>query len=277
MDLFDFDFSSDANKSKIIFFDTETTGANSDDQIIEIGAIVEDIDSNLVEYYDELCSTLNSKLISIEAMATHGIRNEDIEDKPSFESSKFWQNIKELNTKDNFFVAHNMPFDLARLEYYGFEPKAKLIDTLQCAKHLFEIDEIIRDYALPNYKLQTFRYILFSKEDEQFEANRFSLNIKAHSALSDVIILKMFFNELLKRVNKSNKLEALNYLVELSTKPVFVKKFAFGKYKGQNIANVAKKDRGYLEWLYRDMKKQKSAGESVDSNMFETLKHYLER
>jgi len=279
MNLFDFDFSNEDSKiSKIIFFDTETTGSSKDDQIIEIGAIIEDINGNLVEYFDELCSTTNNKLIHPEAMATHGIRNEDIKGLEPFVKSKFWKSIDKINKKSNYFVAHNLSFDLERLKFYGFSPKAKLIDTLQCAKHLFEVDEILGEweYALPNYKLQTFRYVLFSKEDENKEASRFNIDIKAHSALSDVVILKMFFNELIKRVAKKDKKEALEALVELTNKPILVKKFNFGKYKGKKIEEVLKEDRGYLEWLYKDMTKQLKKGERVDKNIYATLKHYLE-
>jgi DNA polymerase-3 subunit epsilon/exodeoxyribonuclease X len=278
MDLFDFDFGSEdrSNESKIIFFDTETTGANSDDEIIEVGAIVEDLDGNILEHYDELCSA--KKLIHPEAMATHGIRNEDIEGKPNFIDSNFWARIQELNSSNSYLVAHNLPFDLGKLEFYGFRANIKLIDTLQCAKHLFELGERLGEYEyeLPNYKLQTFRYILFSKRDEEIEANRFNIELKAHSALSDVVILKMFFNELAKRVEGANKEEILENLVELTKKPVLIKQFNFGKYKGKKIEDVLSIDRGYLEWLYNDMKKKKSANESVDENIFGTLKHYLE-
>ena len=278
MDLFDFDFSDQEAAAKLIFFDTETTGSSKDDQIIEIGAIITDINGNLIEYFDELCATEDGKLIHPEAMATHGIRNEDLEGKEPFTKSRFFNQLDRLNSKNNYFIAHNLPFDLERLKFYGFSPKAKLIDTLQCAKHLFEPQEILGEweYALPNYKLQTFRYILFSKEQEEAEAKKFNIDIKAHSALSDVIILKMFFNELIKRVNAKTKKEALEVLVELSSKPILIKKFNFGKYKGKKIEDVLIEDRGYLEWLYNDMKKKKSNGESVDSNMFNTLKHYLE-
>jgi len=280
MDLFDFDFSSDNKDSYgLIFFDTETTGSAKDDEIIEIGAIVEK--GQNITTYDELCGT--SKLIAVEAMVTHGIRNEDIKDKEPFNKSKFYSNLDGLNKEQNYFIAHNLPFDLERLKFYGFNPKAKLIDTLQCAKHLFELEEPLGylEYPLPNYKLQTFRYILFTPKQEQEEANRFNISIKAHSALSDVIILRMFFYKLLERLMqkypKLNKQEALDELVVLSKKPVLVKKFNFGKHKGKLIKDVLIEDRGYLEWLYNDMKKQLNSGGEVDENMFATLKVLLEQ
>ena len=284
MDLFDFDFSenSDGEKSKIILFDTETTGTNSDDQIVEIGAIIEDLDEAYEQYY-ELCATTDNKLIDINAMTVHGIRNEELKGKKPFEQSDFYKRMQELNTNTNYLVAHNLPFDLARLEYYGFRAKCKLIDTLQCAKHLFELGEVLGEweYALPNYKLQTFRYILFNKEQEDSVAKKYGVDIQAHNAIGDVVILKMFFDVLIERVQKLNpnfdKQDALNELVELSSKPVLVKTFNFGKYKGKLLKAVLEIDRGYLEWLYRDIKKKKNSGEEIDENMYHTLKRLLEQ
>lgn len=285
MDLFDFDFSKEEDKQdevnklnsgyKLIFFDTETTGAKSDDQIIEIGSIVEDSEGNY-EQYEELCATSNGKLIHPEAMVTHGIRNEDLKGCKNFQESSFYKDLAKLNNPANYLIAHNLPFDLARLEYYGFNSNLKHIDTLQCAKHLFELGESLGEYEyeLPNYKLQTFRYILFSKKDEIYEAKKYDVKLDAHRAIGDVVVLKMFFQKLLKRTNLEG-VEALDKLVELSAKPVLVKKFNFGKYKGRLIKDVYIQDPGYIEWLYKDISKQKKSGEKIDKNLYETLKEVI--
>jgi len=282
MNLFDYNNSKDEQKHKLIFFDTETTGSKDDDQIIEIGAIIKDFDDTY-EIYNELCATTGKKLIDIEAMAVHGIRNEELEGKKPFEKSDFCAKVNELNSPINYLIAHNLPFDLGKLEYYGFKAECKLIDTLQCAKHLIEIGEKLGkyEYALPNYKLQSFRYALFSKANEVKMASKYGVDIKAHNAIGDVIILKMFFNELLKRVELKNSNfsleESLKYLSELSNKPVLIKTFTFGKYKGKLIKDVAMQDRGYINWLYGDIKKRKNSGESIDENMYNTLKTVLEQ
>ena len=284
MDLFDYDFSSNESgeKPKIIFFDTETTGSKDDDEIIEVGAIIEDFDG-AYELFDELCSPSDGRLIDVEAMVVHGIRNEDLEGKPPFQKSHFFGRIEELNSPQNYLVAHNLPFDLGRLEYYGFVPKMQCIDTLQCAKHLFELDEKLGnlEYSLPNYKLQTFRYALFSKEEELEISRKYGIDIRAHNAISDVVVLRMFFDILVERVKvkypEFEYKDLLNELVTLSTKPIMVKKFNFGKYKGRLLKGVLETDRGYLEWLYRDMMKKKEAGEGVDENLYQTLKSLLEQ
>jgi len=284
MDLFDYDFSrSEAGeKPKCIFFDTETTGSKEDDQIIEIGAIIEDNDG-AYEIFDELCGTKGGKLIDVGAMVVHGIRNEDLEGKVPFEKSAFFARLNQLNSAQNYLIAHNLPFDLGRLAYYGFEAKVQLIDTLQCAKHLFELDEVLGylEYRLPNYKLQTFRYMLFNKEQEQEASAKYNIDIRAHNAISDVVILRIFFDHVVARVKERNPSfndnDVLNELVALSKKPVLVKKFNFGKYKGRLLKGVLETDRGYLEWLYRDISKKREAGEDVDENLYQTLKSLLEQ
>ena len=283
MDLFDFDFSNDLDKNstkpKLIFFDTETTGNAKGDQIIEFGAIVEQ--DGKFEVINERCGLKDGTLIGIEAMAVHGIRNEELEGLERFENSKSYKFINDNNSANNYLIAHNLPFDLGMLKGYGFEQKYKLIDTLQCSRHLFEVGEVLGEweYALPNHKLQTFRYILFSKSDEEEAIAKYGGEVKAHNALGDVIILKLFFEKLVGRAKEQqpdlSDSEILDYLVELSTKPVMVKKFSFGKYKGKLLTEVLEIDRGYLEWLYKDMKKKSKSGESVDENMYNTLKEMV--
>ena len=262
---------------KLIFFDTETTGSSKNDEIIEIGAIVEDCESN-PKLYDELCGVSKDKLIEVGAMVTHGIRNEDIENLEPFYKSKFYKDLESLNSSNNYLIAHNLPFDLARLEFYGFKSKLKHIDTLQCAKHLFELGETLGEweYALENYKLQTFRYILFNKEEEQKEAKRYNVSLNAHRAIGDVVILRMFFNKLLDRLDNNLTLsQKLDRLVELSKEPIYIKKFNFGKYKGLEIEEVYRKDRSYIEWLYNDITKRLNNNESIDENLYATLKRVV--
>ncbi len=283
MDLFDFDFSNDLDNSssepKLIFFDTETTGSSKDDKVIEFGAIVAQEEN--FEVIEERCGLRDTELINIEAMAVHGIRNEEIEGLEPFESSKSYRSLEELNSANNYLIAHNLPFDLGMLQNHAFESKFKHIDTLQCSRHLFEVGETLGDYeyALPNHKLQTFRYILLSKVDEEQAIEKYGGDIKAHNALGDVIILKLFFEKLMQRAKTKepslSESELLEHLVELSKKPVMVKSFSFGKYKGKLLREVLEIDRGYLEWLYKDIKKRQKSGESIDENMFNTLKELV--
>ena len=276
-----------------IFFDTETTGIEAEDQIIQIGAIITDSKGELYKsgVYDELCS---SKIpIKLQAMSTHGIRQIELEGKPEFKKTEFWSDLNELNCGDNYLIAHNLPFDLGMLEKHGFKNEYQIIDTLKCAMHLYDVkvphvsaglgqEDLIEDEILdknnnivPNYKLQTFRYKLFSKEEEEKEAQKYGVEIKAHDAIGDVLVLKMFLKVLFFKAKEAYTLtnaEVMNKLVELSSKPVIVKMFLFGKYRGMTLEDVFHTDRGYLEWLLREQDKM---GEKCDKNMKYTLMELL--
>ncbi len=271
--------------SKIIIFDTETTGLEEEDKIIQVGAIMVDLkDNTYSKVYDELCSS--NIPIKIEAMATHGIRQERTEGKVSFVETGFFQYLNELNNEDNYLIAHNIDFDLAMLRKEGFENKLKLIDTLQCVKHLFEIGDEINGYKVPNHKLQTFRYMMFSEEEEDTEAKKYGVEIKAHDAIGDVVILTMLLRELYKKIvqtfNIKKPIEIMDKMVELTKLLVEVKIINFGKYKGKKLLDIESittlnkwgKPEGssYIDWLYKDQKEKKESQDPFFNNeLFHTL------
>ena len=82
---------------------------------------------------------------------------------------------------------------------------------------------------------------------------KYNITIKAHDAIGDVLVMKLFF---IKTCSKSKKeifpeVNPMKKLVELTSTPVFVQTFKFGKYKGENIEDVAKKDANYLNWMIK--------------------------
>lgn len=252
---------------KLVIFDTETTGIELEDKIIQVGAIVAELGNPKysVEVYDELCSS--EIPIKIEAMSTHGIRQEDIDNKTPFSETKFKKRFDELNIESNYLIAHNIDFDRKMIEKEGYENKIlyKLIDTLQCAKHIYDLDEEINGYKLPNYKLQTFRYMMFSHKEEELEAKKYNVEIKAHDAIGDVVILKMFLAKLYSRVGKkyqiNNPKEIFDKMVELTKLPVEVKKINFGKHKGKSIIEINSIDPDWIDWLYSEQVKQKESND----------------
>ena len=124
-------------KRKLIL-DTETTGLNfDDDRIIEIG-IVELIDNVLTQnYFHEY---INPEMnISLSAQKVHGISNEFLIGKPSFNkiAKKFLDFIK-----DDTIIIHNAEFDKnfinKELQNCGFNNiKNSVIDTIKIAKKEF--------------------------------------------------------------------------------------------------------------------------------------------
>jgi DNA polymerase-3 subunit epsilon/exodeoxyribonuclease X len=261
--------------SKSIIFDTETTGVLTEDRIIQIGAIVVDSkDRDYLKIYNELCSTTIP--VKIEAISVHGIREVELDGKPTFSQSDFVKTLNRLNSGENYLIAHNINFDLGMLTKEGFENKMQLVDTLQCAKHLWEIGEEINGYTLPNHKLQTLRYMMLTKEDESKEASKYGIDIKAHDALSDVVILKLILREIYKKIMKKYNLDSyekiMNKMVELTKLPVEVKIINFGKYSGKSIKEIEQIDSGWIDWLYKEQKKQRDSSDSkFNRDLFYTL------
>ena len=124
-------------KRKLIL-DTETTGLNfNNDRIIEIG-IVELIDNVLTQnYFHEY---INPEInISLSAQKVHGISNEFLIGKPTFNQivKKFLDFIK-----DDTIIIHNAEFDTnfinKELQNCGFNDiKNSVVDTIKIAKKEF--------------------------------------------------------------------------------------------------------------------------------------------
>ena len=85
--------------AKYILFDTETTGNQKEDRIIQVGAMIVDAKGE-VEVFNELCSTVLP--IKIEAMAIHGITPDLIEGKAIFTETNFYKTLQSLNIKKTF-------------------------------------------------------------------------------------------------------------------------------------------------------------------------------
>ncbi len=103
------------------------------------------------------------------------------------------------------------------LEKEGFKNRMQLIDTLRCSKHLFPDS--------PYHRLQYFRYSLglYRREDE--EAGKYNISIKAHNAISDVLVMKLLLSELVKEVKVGYPdVNPMKRLAELTKTPSYVEK-----------------------------------------------------
>lgn len=234
----------------VIFFDTETTGNTDKDFLCQIA---------YKEMGGESFSGLYKPPFKIppEASAVHHISNKMIEDKPTFHESPDHHMIKDLfENPDNVVVAHNATFDLAMLKKEDIIP-ANFICTLRVARFLD------KEGKIEKYNLQYLRYLL----EIEIEAT-------AHDALGDVLVLEKLFERLLKKIMESEKLneeEAIEKMIEVSSHPSLLRVINFGKYNGKEIAQIAKVDRGYLEWLLN----QKMESDQIDEDWIYTLKYHL--
>jgi DNA polymerase-3 subunit epsilon/exodeoxyribonuclease X len=229
--------------AKYVLLDTETTGAGDTDRIIQLGFMV--LDGKNVEVHNDLC--LAPLPIGYGAMEVHGITPDMIEGKPSCTETSAFQALCALNTPENVLIIHNAPFDLGMLAKEDFTSKMRLIDTLRCARHLFDDEEA--------HRLQYFRYRLGLYKIEQAEADALGIEVKAHDAIGDVLVLKLFLTKLRKRLQERFEgANPIDKMVELTQTPVFyTRPLKFGKYKGKTLTEIAEADKGYLTWMLSNM------------------------
>ena len=245
--------------AKFVLLDTETTGAGDNDRIIQLGYMV--LDGKKVEVYNDLCSA--EVPIGYGAMEVHGITPDMIEGKPECTQTNAFQTLRELNTPENVLIIHNAPFDLGMLAKENFTSQMRLIDTLRCARHLFEDEEA--------HRLQYFRYRFGLYKIEQAEADALGIVVKAHDAIGDVLVLKLFLTELRKRLQERFEgVNPIDKMVELTQTPVFyTRPLKFGKYKGKTLSEIAEADKGYLTWMLGNM-------DSLDEDMRYSIGRVLE-
>ena len=244
--------------AKYIILDTETTGTDEADRVIQLGYMV--LGGSETEVHNEFCSA--DVPIHFAAMEVHGITPEMLEGKPKCTQTQAYKRLLELNTPENYMIIHNAPFDLTMLEKEGFDVQMKVIDTLRVAKHIFEDEEA--------HRLQYFRYKMELYKEEQKEADALGIEVKAHDAIGDVLVLKLFLTKLRQAVEAKFPGEnPVEKMVDLTNTPILVKTFRFGKYRGKSLEEVAREDAGYLRWMLGNM-------ENLDDDMRYSINYYLE-
>lgn len=242
---------------KLIFLDTETTGNDlKDDRLCQVCYKIEDGEIKVKNFKPTIP-------ISIKAMSITNITNKMVENEESFKGSQMAKELQEILNK-NVLVAHNAKFDIAMLENDGLRVP-QFICTLRLARYLDENQEI------PEYNLQFLRYYY----DVSFvDGKGKEVEIIAHSADGDVLVLEAVFRHLYKAaVEKSNGAtheEVIKRMIDISKKPSLIRKFVFGKYSGYFVEDVAKQDKGYLQWLLKTKEE-----EGTDEDWIYTCKYYL--
>ncbi len=234
---------------KYIILDTETTGTGELDRIIQLGYMV--LGSKKIEVHNEFFSS--AVPISFAAMEVHGITPDMIEGKTACKESTAYKRLLELNTYENYLIIHNAPFDIEMLEKEGFKTQMKVIDTLRVAKHIFPDEEA--------HRLQYFRYKMELYKEEQQEADTLGIEVKAHDAIGDVLVLKLLLSKLKEIIlNQFPGENPVEKMVDLTATPILIKSFNFGKYKGKTLQEVALNDAAYLRWMLANM-------ENLDDDM----------
>lgn len=238
---------------RILFFDTETTGNTPTDRIVQLAIKERGVQ---IPILNELFKAPFP--IPFESSAVHHISNAMVANKPLFQESPRYLEIKELfENPETIVVAHNSAFDVAMLEAEDIHP-SNVICTYKTVRTLDTTGEFT------NHKLQYLRYALAME-----------LDVPAHDAFADVIVLEQLFEYLIQRLvaTGTSEEEALQKMATITNEPVLIKDITFGKYKGSTLEEVAQKDPGYLSWLLTE-KLKNPLGE--DDWIF-TLKKYLQK
>jgi DNA polymerase III subunit epsilon len=236
----------------LAFFDLETTGTNvATDRIVEI-AVVKVMPNQEV-------STKSSRInptipIPLESSMIHGIYDQDVAGSPTFAE-----------------VAHTFAQFLQGCDLAGFNHIKFDIPLL-----MEEFNRVSVDFDINNRKLVDAQKIFHMMEPRTLTAAYKFYCMKelegAHNAEKDTMatyeVLKAQVIKYEGRKIKDSKgnesepvkndmavLHALSFdkLVDLAGRMVFNDKreevFNFGKYKGQKVDDVFKKDSGYYDWM----------------------------
>jgi exodeoxyribonuclease X len=228
--------------NKLLFLDVETTGKEEEDRLCQIA---------FKRQGDGKKHIGNSKYfkpplpISVGAMSVTHITNTMVENKEPFQGSTLEKEMKVI-LEDYILIAHNAQFDIKMLEKEGVEVP-RHICSLKLAQTLDPKGE------MEQYKLQYLRYHHRLKTPK---------NLQAHDALSDVLVLEAYFNQVLV------KEFTIEEMMEISSKPVLLPKWMFGKHKGELFSEAVKDDLDYYMWARRNMS-------NLDDNMVHTLNYWI--
>jgi exodeoxyribonuclease X len=220
---------------KIVFFDTETTGGAETDRLCQLAVKERGIETPILNAIYK-----PPVPITIDAMAVHHITEKMIAGRPAFIEAPEYSSLKALfEDAATIAIAHNAAFDVAMLARESIAP-ARTICTYKVARALDP------EETLGRYQLQYLRYLL----GLEIEAH-------AHDAWGDVLVLEGVFERLLAKLQQSRGFDsALDEMIAISARPVMFTTFRFGKYKGKRIEDVVRVDKGYLEWLLQEKRKE---------------------
>ena len=224
--------------TNIVFFDTETTGANpAEAKIVELGYVVTDVDLNVLNSWRTLVDP--EMPIPADAAGVHHITDEDVYNAPTLAQISE-ACLAPLQQPGVILVAHNAPFDI-QVARNLLPETFDVIDTLQLAKRYIPDS--------PNHKLGTLMYHC-----------GLTVRKNTHSAIEDCMICVDLLRHIMRLTGKD-----IPALITASNEPLLIRIMPFGKHKGMKMEEVP---RDYLRWALREMA-------NLDPNMRYTMEKLL--
>ncbi len=229
-----------ALKNPLVFFDLETTGLNvASDRIVEISWLKIQPDGRESKQTQLVNPTIP---IDPRAIAIHGITDEDVKDKPTFSE-----------------LARSLANEFEGCDFAGYNSNKFDIPLLA--------EEFLR--ASVDFDLRKRKFIdvqvIFHKMEQRTLTAAYQFYCKkvledAHSAEADTFatyeILKAqldHYEHLQNDVDYLSVFSTQNRSVDLAGRIIYndkdIEVFNFGKYKGEPVEEVLKKDPGYFGWI----------------------------
>ena len=227
-------------KNPLVFVDLETTGLNvARDRIVEISWLRIQPDGK-----ESIKTQLVNPTIPIDprAIAIHGITDEDVKDKPTFSE-----------------LARTLANEFEGCDFAGYNSNKFDIPLMA--------EEFLRagvDFDLRKRKFIDVQ-VIFHKMEQRTLAAAYQFYCKkvledAHSAEADTLatyeILKAqldYYEHLQNDVDYLSAFSTQNKSVDLAGRIIYndkdIEVFNFGKYKGEPVEEVLKKDPGYFGWI----------------------------
>lgn len=264
---------------RMAVMDTETTGIDELDQVIEVAGIsvrqpgYVGIKSSRE---DGRWSTLIKPTVpvTIGARATHHITDGELA-----HGESLWSAIVDLAEQlepddhdDVVFVAHNAEFDLRMIrqtcEAADVDPADVLPDqhicTWICAKHLYPDS--------PGHSNQVLRYYLgLDTLYPEMSLQLLAPGMAVHRAPADALVTSRLLMEMLR-------MRTVEELIVLTQTPVLQVYCKMPKHPGKTWAEVAAVDPEYMRWILRQGPEVKLPGGNktgFDADTIHTLKFHL--
>ena len=227
-------------KKPLIFFDLETTGVNiTKDRIVEISYI------KVMPDGTEEAKTIRvnpGMHIPEEATAIHHITDEDVKDAPAFKDiarslSRVFEGCDIAGFNSNRF---DIPLLMEEFLRAGVEfdvSKRKFID-IQTIFHKMEQRTLVAAYKFYCHKDLNDAHSASADTRATYEVLKAQLD-HYPSLQNDVTFLSKFSSQN-RNVDLAGRIVLNDHDGEV---------FNFGKYKGQPVAEVLKKDCGYYGWM----------------------------
>lgn len=227
-------------KNPIIFFDLETTGVNiNTDRIVELSYIK--VYPNGKEEVKTI--RVNPEMsIPKEASEVHGIYDKDVENCPTFKEisknlAKDFEGCDLAGFNSNRFDIPLLAEEFLRAESDIDISKRKFIDV-QVIFHKMEQRTLSAAYKF--YCDKELQDAHSAEADTRATYEVFKAQLDRYPQLKNDVSFLSDFSSFTKNVDFAGRIVYNDKGVEV---------FNFGKYKGESVAEVLKKDVGYYGWI----------------------------